>query len=517
MIERHVMRLGWFGAVFGYVCLAAGLSQGAPAKAIIRPPVAAGTFYPDKAETLQKTLDKYFETAVVPRPSARLVACIAPHSAYGFCGEVAAHAFKSLQPGQFDRVILIAPSHFREFQGCSMPIADGFATPLGVVPIDRPLVEKLSRSPLIDCKDLAYWKPEGIHEREYDVENLLPFLQARLGVFKLVPVVVGKFTDLSGNFDRRSCKAVAEAIRAVVDDRTLLVVSTDLTHYGNEFGFKPSPLNMKEAIEELDQQAVDLIINHDSAGFQNYLETTKNPICGANAVQILLMMLPSSARGIMLAHDLSANKTKETNRSVSYVSIGFYIPEASLDIPDSGSQKASSQEPKRGSVVMKLKGNAREVAFDAPPQPEEVRAAFSEETEEPPPQEMATPTPESDAPVPSAPETVYPSIPKPEPVAEPAKEPVPVETPSTMVDTPMEPEPLPVPAPETVLQPQRVQNPGNSGKKGTVTIKMKGTKGQNGPVTLEVDGTPVGTGEHGSVTYQGPSGHTETEESSPNE
>ncbi len=510
MIEPHVKRLGWVGAVVGCVFLMTEPSEGAPKKAVIRPAVSAGTFYPDKAETLQNTLTKYFDAAVVPRPSARLVACIAPHSAYGFCGEVAAHAFKSLQPGQFDRVILLAPSHFHEFQGCSLPIADGYATPLGIIPIDRPLVEKLSRSPLIDCKDLAFWKPEGIHEREYDVENLLPFLQDRLGRFKLVPVMVGKFTDLDGRFDRRSCKAVAEALRAVLDDRTLLVVSTDLTHYGNEFGFRPSALNMKETIEELDQQATDLIIQRDSEGFQHFLETTKVPICGANAVQILLMMLPSNARGIMLSRDVSANKTKENNRSVSYEAINFYVPNASLDIPAPQAPGAAESTPKRGSVVMKLKGNAQEVEFSAPPQPEEVRAAFGEHTDEPPfPETPQEPSEVREEHTPPAEEKAV-------PVAEPEKPFVPAPPAASPESPPLPEDASPAPA-EKTLPGRPAAKSGPAGKKGSVTIKMKGSKNQDGPVTLEVDGTPVGTGERGKVTYQGPSGAPVTEEHSTHE
>jgi len=310
--------------------LVAVLCLDAHAAVTVRAVAAAGEFYPENPDTLRTTVQGFFDAVQPPPPDSRLVACIVPHSAYGFSGRVAAHAFKHLKPGQYDTVIVIGPSHFKAIEGCSIAAVETYYTPLGPIPLDGPVVRTLCYSPLISAKSLHYRPKPGhvqLHEREFSIEVVLPFLQERLGPFQLVPIIAGDLRDQRGKFNENILDAVVEPIRRVIDARTLLVVSSDFTHYGSDFGYVPFTEHVLESIEALDREAFKLILEHDVMGFQHYLDRTGNNISASYAIQILLRLLPKHTRGQVLAHQLSARLTGRLERSVSYAAINFYDPD----------------------------------------------------------------------------------------------------------------------------------------------------------------------------------------------
>jgi hypothetical protein len=292
-------------------------------------PIAAGIWYPADKEQLRADVRKYMNETEAAAPQGRVVACIVPHAPYETSGAIAGAAFKLLQPGQYDRVIVLAPAHYSKFRGCSIPSVQAYRTPLGDVILDGPTIRALDRSTLIEVRAVHYTatiERAQLHEREYTIEVVLPFLQERLGEFLLVPLAVGDFLDYQNRTDENAISAVAETIGEYVDDRTLLVVSSDFTHFGNNFSYRPFRENILEGIEALDRQAFSLILKRDYRGFLAYLEETGNTICGKNAIAILLKLLPKRAEGRLLQYEISARKTGDTRTSISFASIVFCEP-----------------------------------------------------------------------------------------------------------------------------------------------------------------------------------------------
>lgn len=303
------------------------LLPGATPTVRIRPPLAAGPFYPADAAKLRETLQNYFDKAQVEPLNARLLACIVPHGPYGFSGAVAAHAFKELQPGQYDRVIILAPSNFASFQGCSVPSVQGFATPLGVTPLAGPAIREICFSSLITLRSLRYDEVpqrQQVHEKEHAIEVVLPFLQERLGYFELVPILVGDLLTSRGEFDVKKLEGIVEALRRIITERTLLVVSTNFTQYGEAFKYVPFKDNIQERIKTLDDTAFSRVLSLDDASLRAYLRETRNPINGINALSVLQRLLPEGAFGRVLAYDTSGRLTGMTEPSVSYAAINFY-------------------------------------------------------------------------------------------------------------------------------------------------------------------------------------------------
>lgn len=178
----------------------------------------AGTFYPADADELRSTLADCERQAVVTEPDPRpLRALIAPHAGYVYSGPIAASAYRLLERarGRLRRVILIGPSHFVPFAGVAVPKVEAFETPLGAVPIDDAGRQEVLRDPVVVSSD-------RLHAREHSLEVQLPFLQSVLGDFELLPLAAGA---ASGEDVGRVLEC------AWNEDDTLIVVSTDLSHY----------------------------------------------------------------------------------------------------------------------------------------------------------------------------------------------------------------------------------------------------------------------------------------------
>lgn len=171
-------------------------------------PVVAGTFYPGRPEALRQLVGRLLAEASPPPLPGPLRGLIVPHAGYVYSGPVAATAYRTLAGNAFEHVVVVGPSHFVWFHGVARPDAAAWATPLGSVRlagVDHPLVRPL---------------PEAFH-REHSLEVQLPFLQMTLGDPLVAPLLTGDAPS----------EAVAGVLEDAVGDDTLLVVSSDLSHY----------------------------------------------------------------------------------------------------------------------------------------------------------------------------------------------------------------------------------------------------------------------------------------------
>jgi AmmeMemoRadiSam system protein B len=205
-----------------------------------REPAVAGSFYPKSAEALSRTVDKLLSAAVVKEGTDRC-GVIAPHAGYAYSGSVAARAFASVRRlhGQFERAIVIGPAHFIPFRGIAAPVGAAFITPLGEVPVDVAAIEALSNERLIAIND----EP---HAPEHAIEVELPFLKSIFGNLPILPLLCGSTT----------AEAVAAAIAPIWTNDTLLVVSSDLSHFESYRDATQHDQRTAAAIEALDEAAI---------------------------------------------------------------------------------------------------------------------------------------------------------------------------------------------------------------------------------------------------------------------
>jgi AmmeMemoRadiSam system protein B len=210
------------------------------------------------------------------------MALVVPHAGYRFSGPTAAQAYRLLRGRHFDRVIVIAPSHYARFPGASVFDGDSFETPLGLVELDRPFVEDLLRQ-----RALFHYYPAA-EEREHALEVQLPFLQRVLTDFRLVPILI---SDQS--YDNVS--RVAQALRETMHrhrGKTLVVASSDLYHGPNHHYALAQSREAATALERLDPEA-----------FLDGIEAGEYQACGAGPIGAAMMLaLAEGARKASVVH-----------------------------------------------------------------------------------------------------------------------------------------------------------------------------------------------------------------------
>lgn len=277
-------------------------------------PAVAGTWYPSASGELEKQVDDLLgdpQVSTDATSSGGPAALISPHAGFVYSGAVAGQGFARLRGRSLRRVLLMGPSHYASFQGARLPAADAFRTPLGSVPLDRETIDAAGRKPGFRIDD----DPFG---PEHCLEAELPFLQRVLEPgWKLVPVLLG------GGSPNRSIDQIIDALAPLLDSRTLVVVSSDFTHYGPRFGYVPFRELVPERLRQLDMGAVERILELDRDGFDRYVVETGATICGRVAIDVLLGMLVPETRAELVAYDTSGRMTGDWNHSVSYASISF--------------------------------------------------------------------------------------------------------------------------------------------------------------------------------------------------
>ena len=186
----------------------------------VRHPAVAGTFYPADPAQLRAAVEGFVAAgsardrgAGEPPPKA----VVAPHAGYVYSGPIAGSVYARVARlrGTVTRVVLLGPAHRVPLRGLAVPSVDALETPLGPVPVDD-----AGRRSVLDLPQVTV--DDGAHADEHSLEVHLPFLQVVLGDVTVVPLVAGLVAG----------EDVAEVLDvAWGGDETLVVVSTDLSHY----------------------------------------------------------------------------------------------------------------------------------------------------------------------------------------------------------------------------------------------------------------------------------------------
>lgn len=257
----------------------------------VRMPAVSGLFYTSEAKTLEGEIDTYLTHAPKPFEGGELPslkALIVPHAGYIYSGTIAAAAYKILLPSLISRVVLLGPSHKIPLKGVALSSADYFRTPFGDVKTDKADFDTLLGLPHVEVNDQAH-----IHEHSLEVQ--IPFLQAVLGGFELLPAVVGV----------NSPADTALFLDQVWGgNETLIVVSSDLSHYHS----------YQEAFR-LDRETGDKILSFD-------IGLHGEEACGCYAVNGLLCA--ANSRGLRVKELAMASSGDTAGDKECVVGYGSY-------------------------------------------------------------------------------------------------------------------------------------------------------------------------------------------------
>ena len=273
----------------------------------------AGSFYPGDKNALKKMLD-YFFAGVKTNVDCRPYAIIVPHAGYVYSGQTAAYDYSVLEGKPIERVILLATAHYAYLNTVVVNELP-YKTPAGLYDVDRKAIDLLKR------EKFPYSTNNIESEKEHSDEVQIPFLQRVLPKARLVPIIVGNLSD-------KDLTETALALEKILDDKTVIVVSSDFTHYGSNYDYKPSfnGKSIKDGIKDIDNKAIDFITNKDSSGFRSYIQESGATICGSNPIALLLKILELQkyqGKGVLLNYMTSGDLTGSFDNSVSYAAILF--------------------------------------------------------------------------------------------------------------------------------------------------------------------------------------------------
>jgi len=274
----------------------------------IRPAYVAGGFYPADANELGKMIDGFLAQAPAEKLEGSLVALICPHAGYQFSGGVAAYSYIQLKGRSYDRVVVIAPSHFESFSFSSIYDGDAYQTPLGAVPVDKDFAAQLVKlSSTIKISDRGHG-PVKQYGGEHALEDQLPFLQRVLGQFKLVPIVMG---DQSYDLCRALGIALAKAVKGT---NTLILASSDLSHY--------HPYD--EAVS-IDHQILKTIEDWDYFSLLQNTERQTWNACGGGPIVAAMIAAErlGARRAQILKYANSGDVTGDKSRVVGYGAVAL--------------------------------------------------------------------------------------------------------------------------------------------------------------------------------------------------
>jgi AmmeMemoRadiSam system protein B len=254
-------------------------------------------FYPDESLELHNEVERMLREALPIRGNPPR-AMIQPHAGYPYSGPVAATGYRLLREARpaVARVVILGPNHTMPYDAIAVSGSDTWETPLGEVAIDTHLRDHIDDAPLVTVDD----RP---HQREHAIEVQLPFLQRTLEPgWTLLPLVVGEC----------SAGSVATVIDRCWDADTLIIVSSDLSHYHS----------YTEA-RRIDEITVEEIVVRSVSAIDG------RRACGAYQIRGLLSSRHLTELDVeVLDVRNSGDTTDSHHRVVGYASIVFCRPDS---------------------------------------------------------------------------------------------------------------------------------------------------------------------------------------------
>jgi MEMO1 family protein len=268
----------------------------------IRHQQVAGYFYPAEKEKLQKDILMMLQAAKTEKTFNKIFGIVSPHAGYMYSGKTAAYVYNLLKDKNYKTVIVISPSHAEYFPGISIYDGDAYETPLGIVEIDQTITDKL-----VENSKTIFRGIQG-HRKEHALEVQIPFLQSVLKDFKIVPIVMG---DQSKMF----VDELAEKISKTVDDKTLVVASSDMSHFYSS-----------EEADRLDSVVEKRISDFDFEQLLRDLDDHECEACGGGPIAAMMKAasLKNINKSMVINRSDSGDITGDKSEVVGYLSAVVY-------------------------------------------------------------------------------------------------------------------------------------------------------------------------------------------------
>lgn len=256
----------------------------------------SGSFYPENKNILDKVMESFF--ANCDKTISKAKGLIVPHAGYIYSGQVAAFGYKQLSNEKIKTAIVLGSSHQIYSDIAAIPREDSYITPYGKIMFDLDIINKLVSEKQIQLNSQP-------HYQEHSLEVQFPFLQYLNPNMLIVPISVGAMS-----FNKLS--QIAGLLREVLDEKTILIISTDLSHF-----------HSLSIANELDQRTITTMLSMDAKALFDGYNHQQVELCGIFPVVVALETLKQNTFAKLLRYDTSATATQYASRVVGYTSIAL--------------------------------------------------------------------------------------------------------------------------------------------------------------------------------------------------
>ncbi len=275
---------------------------------MIREPVVAGQFYPDRKEDLEKMIKSCFEHKYGPgtqltESSEKIFGIICPHAGYVYSGPTACHSYKSISSQNPELAIIIGPNHFGIGRNAATMIDAQWKTPLGLVQVDSEAAQEVAeKSKTIEIDNYS-------HSQDHSLEVQIPMLQSVLSKeFQILPIIL-----LAQDIE--TARDVGYAVSEIAKKKnSIIVASSDFTHYEeNSFAHLQ------------DKALIEPILEMDVERFYHVLKEKRVTACGFGAMASAMIACKNlgATKGELLSYATSGDVSGDTESVVGYGAIKF--------------------------------------------------------------------------------------------------------------------------------------------------------------------------------------------------
>lgn len=276
----------------------------------------AGSWYPGNESDCIREIEAFLQAGIpCPDPKKSRFGGIVPHAGWFYSGKIACGVIHCLKNDSSPDLVVIFGRHLQPDSGNIIMKGDIWTTPLGDLEIDNEFGEKLTSEFPFKIET------ESKYEQDNTIELQLPFIKYFFPNTKILPIgVPPKLPSLK--IGERAAEISREMGR-----KTIFLGSTDLTHYGTNYGYSPKG-GGEEAVNwvknENDRRIVDLMLGMDAGAVIGESLKNSNACCsGAAATAIAAAKKSGASEGEELLYHTSYD-VRPDNSFVGYVGIVFH-------------------------------------------------------------------------------------------------------------------------------------------------------------------------------------------------
>ena len=281
----------------------------------LRKAVFAGSWYPARASECEKEIKSFLqEGEKIPVPAGNLVGGIVPHAGWYYSGSIACNVIRCLASEAPPDVIFIFGMHLHPESSCYMMTQGLWETPLGELGVHEALAGQLA-----DKFSFTLETPTKFTQ-DNTIELQLPFIKF---FFPDVKIVAMGVPPAENSLEiGKACVDFAAAMNL----KTKVLGSTDLTHYGYNYGFVTQGTGAQAVNwvkNENDRRVIDKMMTMEPQQVINEALTNQNACCaGAAATAIAAGRALGAEKAEKIAYATSYDKSPGDS-FVGYVGIVF--------------------------------------------------------------------------------------------------------------------------------------------------------------------------------------------------